>query len=61
MKIFSLLVIAVWAASIYGWVANLVKLVPLVMVDGPLMVTGMLVGRILGVFVAPLGAVLGFF
>ena len=39
-----------------GWVINIVKL--FAMFDGP--VTTMFVGRIVGVFAAPLGAVLGF-
>jgi len=51
------LIIAVVAiAGIYGWIANIVKLVG--MLDGG--VTAMFVARIVGIFAAPLGAVLGF-
>lgn len=48
------LVIAV--ASIYGWVMNIVKLVGLL--DGP--INGWFIARIVGVFAAPLGVVLGY-
>lgn len=40
-----------------GWIANVVKLFG--MFDGP--VTALFIGRIVGVFAAPLGAVLGYF
>lgn len=40
-----------------GWVANIVKLIGMDLGS----VTGMLVARAIGIFVAPLGAVLGFF
>jgi hypothetical protein len=39
-----------------GWVWNIVKLVQIL----DLSVTGMLVARAIGVFVAPLGAILGY-
>jgi hypothetical protein len=44
-------------AVIGGWLANIVKLV--FMLSGP--VNALFIGRIVGVFAAPLGAVLGFF
>lgn len=40
-----------------GWISNIVKLIG--MFDGP--VTTMFIGRIVGVFAAPVGAVLGYF
>jgi len=43
--------------AIGGWVANIVKLIG--MIDGD--VTAMFIGRIVGVFAAPVGAVLGYF
>lgn len=44
-------------ALVGGWIANIVKLI-----GGSFdHVTGMLVARAIGVFVAPLGAVLGYF
>lgn len=45
------------AAGLFGWVWNIVKIIG--SCCDPL--TGMLVMRIIGVFVAPLGAVLGYF
>lgn len=39
-----------------GYISNIVKLIG----DDYAYMTGLLVGRIIGVFVAPLGAVLGF-
>lgn len=39
-----------------GWIWNIVKLVQIL----DLSVTGMLVARAIGVFVAPLGAILGY-
>jgi len=44
-------------AAIGGWVANVVKLIG--MIDGEL--TAMFIARIVGVFAAPLGAILGYF
>lgn len=45
-------------ASIGGWVANVVKLFG--MLGDHIEVTGMLVMRIIGVFAAPIGAILGY-
>ena len=50
----SIFVIAI--AGLCGWIANIVKF--LGMLDGG--VTAMFIARIAGVFIAPLGAVLGF-
>lgn len=44
------------ALSVGGWIANVAKLVDLF--GGP--VSEMYVARVIGVFVAPLGSVLGF-
>lgn len=38
-----------------GWIANIVKLV-----NSDIVLTGMIVARIAGIFVPPLGAVMGF-
>ena len=52
------LVVAVLSLlAVGGWIANIVKLVG--MLDGP--VTTFFIGRVVGVFAAPLGAVLGYF
>lgn len=40
-----------------GWIANVVKLVG--MLEGS--ITAMFVARVVGIFVAPLGSILGFF
>lgn len=49
--------ITLWCASIWGWLWNIVKFVGLL--DGG--VTAMFVARIVGIFFAPLGCVLGYF
>lgn len=52
-----LIYVTIILASLYGWVMNIVSLIgsnfdPL---------TGLVVARIVGIFVAPLGIVLGYF
>ncbi|MBK5204343.1 MAG: hypothetical protein JJD98_02730 [Polaromonas sp.] len=51
-----LMVLFVLAAG-YGWVLNIVKLIGLL--DGG--VTAWMIARAVGVFAAPLGAILGYF
>ena len=51
-----LAVVLVVGAAFLGWCMNIVKLVGTV--DGP--VTGMFILRCVGIFLAPLGAVLGY-
>lgn len=53
---FSVVVVAF--AALGGWIANIVKLV--YMFGDNIEITTMFVGRILGIFVAPLGVVLGY-
>lgn len=55
--LFELIFVAFWAAGIGGWIANIYKLCNASF--DPL--TGLVVGRVVGVFVPPIGAVLGFF
>lgn len=55
--IIELLIVIVYVAGAVGWIANLVKLIGII--DGG--VTGMLVLRAVGVFIVPLGAILGIF
>ena len=55
-SVFKLMTVILALAGVGGWIANIVKLVgsnfePL---------TGMVVARAIGIFVAPLGAVLGY-
>lgn len=57
MNIVSLSIVLVWIVGAIGWVWNIVKLVAVI--SDPL--TAMVIVRAVGVFFAPLGAVLGFF
>lgn len=50
-----LIVICLWLGFAVAWVANIVKLVHIV--NDP--VSGMMILRAIGIFVAPLGALLG--
>lgn len=50
----SLLRLGFWVAFIGGWIANIVKLAQ---ADT---VTGFELARIVGIFIAPLGSILGF-
>lgn len=52
-----LLLVLVWLVGIVGWGFNIYKIICMDFAAG---VTGMMVARIIGVFIAPLGAVLGF-
>lgn len=52
-----LLIAAIVVLLAGGWIANIVKLVG--MLDGEL--TAMFIARIVGIFVAPFGAILGLF
>ncbi len=53
---FELLVVLLVLFGSVGWVWNIVKIVQ----SGFDVITGMFIARCIGVFVAPLGAVLGF-
>lgn len=53
----NLLVTLIVLLGFGGWVANVVKLIG--MLDGD--ITAMFIARAVGIFAAPLGAVLGFF
>ena len=50
-------IVLVWVAAVIGWIMNIVT------VAGSSfdVITGILVLRVIGIFVAPLGAVLGYF
>ena len=50
------IIIAIWLALIGGWIANLVKFIDLL--GGPL--TSWFVDHLVGVFVLPLGSLLGY-
>lgn len=51
-----LLILAIGILSAGGWVANIVKLVGSDFDP----ITGLLIARVVGIFLAPLGAVLGY-
>jgi len=51
----SIFVLVAFAVFIYGWVCNIISII-----DADAL-TGMVIARVAGVFVAPLGAVLGYF
>jgi len=54
--IVSLLFFFVWIAAIVGWVWNVIKIFNLI--EDP--ITGLFILRCVGVFAAPLGAILGY-
>lgn len=51
------LYIVIAIAFVGGWIANIVKLIGIDFSH----ITGMVIARAVGIFVAPLGAVLGYF
>ena len=53
----AVLYLLVWVACIVGWVINCVAIANTYMLD----ITGMFILRIVGIFIFPLGAVLGIF
>ncbi|MEN9491131.1 MAG: hypothetical protein RJA63_1580 [Pseudomonadota bacterium] len=52
-----LFIVPLWLLAGVGWVWNIVKIVQ----SGFDVITGMFIARCIGVFVAPLGSVLGYF
>lgn len=52
-----LVVLGLGILAVGGWVWNIVKIISTDFSN----ITGMLIARVIGVFLAPLGAVLGFF
>jgi hypothetical protein len=57
IKAFTFLMCVVPVAMVIGWILNIVKLVQSEFV----LTSGMSIARAIGVFVAPLGSILGFF
>lgn len=53
-----LTIIGIVIAGIVGWVMNIVQIVGLALADAPL--NTLFVVKVIGVFLAPLGAVLGY-
>lgn len=51
-----LIFVIIWLVGFYGWVSNIIKLWN----SSFEVLSGMLVLRIVGIFLAPLGAILGF-
>jgi len=62
MKLSSAFVILVWLLGVVGWCMNIYFIVVSITATtiGELQLTVMLVLRIVGIFVAPLGAILGY-
>ena len=56
MHFATLAIVLIWLAAIVGWVMNIITIVGTPEFE----FTGLLVGRVIGVFVAPLGAILGY-
>ena len=55
-NLFELTVVIIWLVGAIGWIANIYKLAN----SSFDVLTGMLVLRIVGIFLAPLGAILGY-
>ena len=54
-----LIVLVIWILAVVGWVMNIVKLIGF---TGTIAAFGVIeILRVVGIFVAPLGAVLGYF
>lgn len=53
----SILVLTIFFAAVYGWVMNIVKLADMEWATQ----SGMMIVRTVSIFVAPLGAILGYF
>lgn len=51
------IILAIWVLAVIGWVHNIIDVVH--MVNDP--ITGMFILRCVGIIVAPVGAVLGWF
>lgn len=58
MKSLSVVTVALWLLGIGGWVANIFKLVADFTTLGA--IDGVEILRIIGIFLAPLGAVMGY-
>jgi nucleoside permease NupC len=61
MKLTVLIIVCAWLVAFVGWIMNIVALISTLMIPGALVITGMMVARTIGIFFAPLGAILGFF
>ena len=51
-----ILMVTVLGASFYGWLMNIIKVVEL----ADQVITGMFILRLIGILLAPLGAILGY-
>lgn len=52
--------ISVIVAAFIGWLMNLTEVVKFIVMD-PTSIGGLMIGRIVGIFFAPIGAILGYF
>ena len=53
--------LCVCIAALIGWVINLIAVINVLFTDAAIILTGKLLLRIIGIFVAPLGSILGLF
>ncbi|HHT4259165.1 hypothetical protein [Klebsiella variicola] len=51
-------VVALFVVAVIGWVANLIQLITMSMDSSS---AGLFIGRAIGIFVPPIGAILGLF
>lgn len=57
--LFVLALFAIWLSALFGWVLNVFAAVTLIIHSAP--ISPLFLGRLLGIVVPPLGAVLGWF
>lgn len=55
-----LIAVIIWLLAFGGWVANVVKVAGILMTNEAVVWSGMLIFRIIGIFAAPIGAILGY-
>lgn len=55
----SIIIVLAWLAGIVGWAINLVSVIKLAIAAAPL--TTLFIVKVIGIFVAPLGSLLGLF
>lgn len=61
--IIGLVVVILWIVGFIGWCMNIYKGIAVLMAagEGQLTITGMLIARAIGIFLFPLGGILGYF
>lgn len=54
---FGIVYVLLLLAAVFGWIMNIMAIIQMPVIE----LTGMTVARIIGIFLAPLGAILGWF